>query len=432
MLNARNLRENLSFMRGNILVMTITRVLGMFTRQMVFPYASLFVLALGGDPKEIGIVNSLRPLLGLLVFPIAGYLTDRTGRVRLIAWGGYFSSAVLLLYVLAPSWQVLAFAGLLQGLLTLQFPPTSALLADSLEPKDRGKGIATMNSLSGILAMASPYIAGVLLDSYGDETGMRILYASMMVIYLASAIINHRFLKETSQRSEERVRLADLPRVIRDTYSGVPAMIRRWPPALRALTVIIGLGLTANAISGGFWVVYAKEEIGLSAKSWGLILLIETFLRNVTYIPGGLLVDRLGRTKFVVISLLISMVSIPLIVFVNGFGGALMVRGAIAVANALFSPACSALVADTVPRDMRGRVMAAIGQGQMLLGSSGGGTGGPGMGFLMTLPVIAGSLVGGYLYDTDPRLPWFFTFAALAVCVMLAWRRLCDPPEACV
>jgi MFS family permease len=97
----RSLRNTFSFMHGNVLVLTVTRVMGMFCRSMVFPYASLYILALGGEPAQIGFINSLRPLAGLIAFPIAGYLADRAGRVRLIALTGYFSGAILLLYVLA-------------------------------------------------------------------------------------------------------------------------------------------------------------------------------------------------------------------------------------------------------------------------------------------------------------------------------------------
>ena len=74
-------------MSGNIMVFSITGLLGNFARAMVFPYASLYVLALGGDARTIGWVNFLRPLAGLIAFPIAGYLTDRASRVKLIVLG---------------------------------------------------------------------------------------------------------------------------------------------------------------------------------------------------------------------------------------------------------------------------------------------------------------------------------------------------------
>jgi MFS family permease len=116
----------------------------MFTRRMVLPYTSLYIIAVGGKSAQIGLVNSLRPIAGLLIFPLSGYLTDRAGRVKLIALAGYLSAASMLLYVFAPSWEWIALGALLQGFMVFQFPPTSAILADSLDSRIRGTGVATL------------------------------------------------------------------------------------------------------------------------------------------------------------------------------------------------------------------------------------------------------------------------------------------------
>ena len=62
------------FMRGNILILSISGALGMFCRGMVFPYAPLFIISLGGNPAEIGLVYALGPLGGLLVYPVAALM----------------------------------------------------------------------------------------------------------------------------------------------------------------------------------------------------------------------------------------------------------------------------------------------------------------------------------------------------------------------
>jgi MFS family permease len=426
----RPLAEALKFLRGNILVLTLTRSLGQFCRSMVFPYASLYILALGGNPAQIGLVNALSPLAGLLVFPIAGYLTDRTGRVKLIGLSGFFSGAIILMYVLAPSWQFIAIARLLQGFMVLQFPPTSALIADSLSPQDRGKGVAAMNTISGAIAIFAPYLAGVLIDAWGEESGIRVLYGVMMVAYLGNAAINWRFLVETSQPSEQKFGLSDLPRAFKDAYSGIPAMLRQLPPSLKALAAVIILGFMSNAVAGAFWVVYAKEQIGLSSSEWGLILLIETAIRSGMYIPAGWIVDRYGRTRCALGALALSLVSIPFFVFSTRWIHVLLIRAAVAVVNAFFVLACSALMADIVPRDIRGRVMAAMGRGSVFIGASSGGTGGPGMGFLVTMPVMGASLLGGYLYAQNPTYPWIFVSLSIVLAIVVSALFIRDPQEA--
>jgi MFS family permease len=427
----QTLADALRFARGNNLVFALTDLLGNFSRGMVMPYISLYILALGGDTTQIGFVNSIGPLAGLIMFPIGGYITDHASRVKLVALGSLFSAAVVLLYILAPSWEVLAVASLLQGFAVFPFPARSALIADSLPPGDRGRGIAVQNAISWGLAVFAPYIGGVVVDTYGSNTGLRALFWVMMSFYILSAVIQIRFLKETTAHSgnEKRLTLSDLRDVLRDAYGGIPSMLGQLPRSLKALAGVIVLSFVATAIAGPFWVLYAAEHIGLSSSAWGIVLLVEQILKSAMFVPAGVLVDRWGRTASLVAALLISLVSIPLFVFSPGLAAVLLVRIAIAVAFAIGIPSCSALMADIVPRDIRGRVMAALGQGGILIGSA-GGVGGPGVGFVTIIPLMIASLAGGYLYAWHPATPWFLSTIATAVAVILIALFIRDPKQA--
>ncbi|MDF1515555.1 MAG: MFS transporter [Anaerolineae bacterium] len=426
----RYLRREFSFMRGNVLVITMTRVLGMFCRSMVFPYASLYILALGGEPEQIGLINSLRPLAGLLVFPLAGYLSDHIGRVKLIVVGGYLSGLIILLFVLAPGWQIVALAGFIKGFMVFQFPPSSALIADSVVPENRGKGNAMMNTISGALAIFSPYIAGWVVDIYGDNRGMRILYTVMMIAYLVAATLNLLYLKETRAPAKNRLKISQLPQVFKNAYLTILPHLSRLPRSLTALFFIILLGFLANAVASPFWVVYVIEKIGLAKTEWGFILLIETLLRVGLYVPVGLVIDKYGRAPFIKLSLFLASVAISILVFATTFKQVLLIRAVMAEANVFFLPACCALMADLIPRPLRGQVMAAVGRGTVLLGASSGGTGGPGMGFLITLPVMLGSLGGGYLYALNSNLTWLFAAGTAVISLLLALFYIRDAPNA--
>jgi len=216
----RSFRDALRFLQGNNLIFAVTDLLGNFARGMVLPYVSLYILALGGDAAQIGLVNSVGPLAGLIMFPIGGYITDHASRVRLVALGSTFSAAIVLINILAPSWEVLAVAALLQGFAVFPFPARSALIADSLPPGDRGRGIAAQNAVSWGLAIFAPYIGGVVVDAYGPNTGLRALFGVMMLFYILSAVIQIRFLKETTvhPRNEKRLTVSDLREVLRDAY----------------------------------------------------------------------------------------------------------------------------------------------------------------------------------------------------------------------
>ena len=417
-------------MRGNVLVLSISGALGMFSRAMAFPYAPLFILSLGGAPAEIGLIYALGPLGGLIVFPIAGYLADRTSRARLIAFTGYFSASTFLLYIFAQSWQWIAVARLLQGFAVLQFPASSAIVADSLSPENRGRGMATMMSLSGSVAIIAPYVAGVILDAYGIDAGMRLLYGVMAAAYAGGATINLLFIKETTEPRPADIRIARLSRILRDAYTGLPALLGALPRSFKALVVVILLGFMANGVASPFWVVYARDHIGLSSTQWGLVLLIEATLSNLVRVPSGFLSDRYGRTRFVFAALLMACAFVPLFVFAKTLAHVMAIRCLVAVVSSTFGPSCGALIADTVPRSIRGRVMAAIGRGSVMIGASSGGMGGPGVGFLTIIPLMVANLAGGMFYSWNAASPWAFVLLAYAVALVITGVFVRDTEKA--
>ncbi|MEE2657592.1 MAG: MFS transporter [Candidatus Latescibacterota bacterium] len=417
------------FLRGNLLVLTVSGSLGMFCRAMVFPYVPLYILSLGGDAEEVGFVYAMGPLAGLLVFPLGGYLADRLHRPRMIAFTGYLQAACLLINVLAPSWEWIAAAMLLNGFAAFQFPASSALLADSIPPQNRGRGMATMAALSGTVALAAPWVAGRALDLQGVDTGMRILYAVMAAAYATGATVNLVFMRETREPLAESVSLRSLSQSLKSAYGEIPAMLRGFGTQLRALSVVLILCFVINATAGPFWVIQAKQQIGLTSSQWGLILLVETAVRNLATVPAGFLCDRRGRTPFIFAALLVSTVTIAFL-FVENFHQALVLRCVMGIAAAFFSPAASALLADSIPSHMRGRVMAAIGRGSLVIGGTSGGVGGPGVGFLITVPLMLSALSGGLLYAWNPSAVWIFSLSLtlVALGVTAGWVR--DPRNA--
>ncbi len=425
----RALQKRFEFMNANLRILTIRQVLGMFCRRMVISYASLYILAVGGGEAQIGVVNSLRPIAGLIVFPIAGYLTDRTGRVRLIALAGYFSALTTLLYVFAPSWEWLALATLLQGIVVFQFPPSSAILADSMKPQYRGVGIATMSTLATAFAMFSPYIAGIILEVQGINAGMQLLYALLALSQGVSATLILKYLKETTPIKKTGTKLNILA-VLKDTYTGIPDLIRNMPRSIKALGLLLGLGFIANGISSPFWVVYVTDVIELSSIDWGLILLFESVFKTVLTIPCGMIADRFSRTKTLFAAIVCSLIALPSLVLAQTFLHVLIIRLGVGLAGALFLPSSTALMADYIPRDMRGRVMAAIGRGSVLIGATGGGTGGPGMGYLFTIPVMVVSVLGGLLYTLNPTYPWICNLGITILQLLSIIFFIRDPEKA--
>ncbi len=65
--------------------------------------------------------------------------------------------------------------------------------------------------------------------------------------------------------------------------------------------------------------------------------------------------------------------------------------------------------------------MSALGQGMLLINIRGGLGGGPGMGALLTIPSIFGSLLGGFIYDFNPVFTWFLMGSSFLISGIIAY-----------
>ena len=416
-------------MPRNILVFALTDLLGNIARGMVFPYASLFILALGGDAAQIGLIGFLGQLAGLVLLPVAGHITDHADRIRLIGLAGFLSSFFILMMVFAPGWQMIAAASLLMGTVVFQFPAYASMNADSLPAGGRGAGFGMQNTISSSLAVFAPFVAGVIIQQYSPNLGMRILYAIMAVLYAVSALVLVRFLKEPSHAPREPLHLKALVSALTNAYRRIPALIRQMSFSLRILALVVVLSFMATAMTGPFWVVYATDQLGLTAAQWGLILLVEGVVRLALFMPAGLLVDRWGRTATLITALAVSTIATPLFILLHGFNAVLVIRMVQAIAFVLALLSSSALMADLVPRPIRGQMMAAIGQGGIVPGMI-GSPGGPAVGYLIIPPLMLASLGGGYLYTLNPSYPWIFSTVAGLAAVLLLALYIRDPHHA--
>ena len=391
-------------MRGNLLVFTMGDVMRQFSMFITFPYFSLYVQALGGSVVDIGIVNSLRPLMALFLYPIAGYLSDRYSRVKIITITGFAGSLLWLVFIFAQDWRWLALGNLLLGVMTFYFPAANSLMAESLPRDKRALGYSMWQAIPMAAGIFSPLAGGYLISLWGVETAMRFLYGMTLVVAILIAGMNYRFLKE-AERSLPKDNL-DLVGVLAKSYREVIEVILWLPRNLKAYGVMLVLGFFFNSMVSSYWVIYVIKVMGLSEVQWGLVLLVASVANVLLLLPAGMVVDRFGPKRVLTIALIMGAVPILAFTYIRSFYSVIALLVLVTVANSFLMSGAPAYMAKATPSEKRGRIMSALGQGMLLINTRGGGVGGPGMGALLTIPTIAGSLLGGVVYSYDPKLLW--------------------------
>ena len=421
------------FMRGNVQVLTVCRILWTVSMSIAWPFFPLYIEALGGSATEIGLTYALGGLAGLILYPLGGYLADHKGRVKLVATATYFFTFTFVLFITAQNWVTLAIGHFAQQLVLFYMPAVNAIMADSLPPSQRGIGFATITAIPQAVGLFAPFVGGYLIDYVfgggveGLKVAMRVSYSAGLAIGLLVATIRLKFLRETLKKSHPNVSLRDIPSLLKTSYIHLSKSLRWMSQTLRSLAIIQLVTTLFVSIAAPFWVVYAAGEqsiIGLTPYDWGLLMLIVGAVRIVFSIPMGHLVDLYGTRRTILLAMVLAPVSVIIFPFCHTFLEVLLTLVLLGFVNALIWPASATLIANAVPRDKRGRLLSILGQG-LSIGWGGVWT----SGFLLFIPTTAGSLLGGYIYTANPQYPWAILSLSLALCFILSIRFIHEPKK---
>jgi len=413
-----------SFMRGNILVMTVCECVWRSTIDIIWPFLSLYVLSLGGSYQTVGQIMAIGNLAALIFYPLGGYIADYQGRIKLIAYMTFAYGVAFLIPAFTSTWQWLAVGMFVQNIVTFYFPARQALIADSIPPEQRGIGFAATTAIPSAFGIAAPVVGSWLIETYGINRAIRGLYLAGFFIAAAVALFRLRYLRETVENPKALdFSLGRLPGLIAESYRSVLGVLGEVPRELWTLSLLISTGVFFASLVSGFWIVRASEVVGLNIQQWGTVMLVSGAVSVVLGIPAGSIVDRFSKKWIAGACLVIGGIQSFLFLRCTTFNHVVALAAFTTLTNAFLNPAFQSLFADMTPREQRGRVLASIGGGGIWLmrGAWGGG-------ILGRSFQTVGTFISGYLYGYDNSYPWLILSGALIV-LGVAFIALIKEPE---
>lgn len=400
------LKNEFSFIRGNILINTITLTIILVTATIPYTYYPKYIEGLGGNPYIVGVIGFVSHVTLALVQIPGGYLADKHGRRRLTVIMTFAISITYLLFAIAPNWQFFMMASILQNLFLVYQPALQALVADSMPPDKRGLGFSIVNLLHYI-SVPSPVIAGVLAVELGLIPGMRIAYLMVTIAFLVVAILRIRF-KETLKNSVEANPLSGAIR-------SFPKSITESAKALKTASSPMLFLFLSFAIYHFAWfmcslnlIFYATDILSIKDFEWAALMTWFSVVNALAALPCGKIIDRFGRKKpltvawFLFIPGLVGFVYGDIIIISICF---LFLGIALILANTAYP----ALMADFVAREKRGKI----------IGSTN---------FFSNILSSLGQLSGGFMYQyLFPELPFLFSATLFVPCLVLTFFRVQEP-----
>ncbi len=208
---------------------------------------------LGASEGELPLLQLAGPLTGLLVQPLIGALSDRTGgrwgrRTPYFLLGAVICAAGMLFMPLSASLlMAVSLLWLLDAGNNITMEPYRAYVSDRLEPAQRQLGFLTQSAFTGLAQMLA-YLTPSLLVAFGmnrdwvDPNGIpytvRVVFWMGAALSLGTILWSVRRVPELPLTAAEQARIAAQPRGLGAALREIGAAIRAMPPAMRKLGVM--------------------------------------------------------------------------------------------------------------------------------------------------------------------------------------------------
>lgn len=326
-------------------------LVGAWMQSVAHPW---LVLQLGGSPLQLGSVLALMFAPSMVLAPIGGVLADRVDKRRtlLVVNAVAMANASILfaltiagvveiwhLYVLALS------AGFVNA---IEMPVRQAFAAELVPQEDLVNAIALNSTSFNLSRVVGPAVAGVLIAGFGVGVVFGLNALSYLSVLIGLARLDTtRFRRIVRPNPFPSVR-ASLAEGLRYAFA-TPSVL--WPLALLG-------GMAALAMNFQTLLpVYARDELGMDSGGYGALfaamgagsllgslLLAFTARRRAMF---GLIIG--GGAAFLAFELVLGLYRSPVAAFALVVG--------IGLASMLMVNTINVVVQNSVPDELRGRVM---------------------------------------------------------------------------
>lgn len=356
-----------------------------------YPLISEYIYAILQSPIVVGLLFSLRSILGVLFVILGGFLADNIGRKKPIWIGTILLGFSLIIYSMSNSIIEFILAIACESLSFFYFPAFNAMIMDSTRSDKLMKVFTMALILDHLPYSITPILGGFVRDVYGIP-GLRICFLLSGISIMIIGIVRWRMLSETLIE----VRKINLKTMVKPYVEIFDDFKKLNPLMMKIIALRSFVLLNAISIFYSFSLLYAVRyaEI-LSFTEWGIVLAISSF----SYLMAMLLIKMVKTSSYSII-IFLEAISISLF-FVQEKIAILLSMILMNVFGALTYAIERTLLARTTEQHMRGRAETFMNL-SFYIGS------------------FIGSILGGYLYSIHPPLILIIPVALLTLGAIIA------------
>ncbi len=367
---------------------------------LVIPDVQLRAEKLGASGAMVGLVIAAYSIAQFLCAPYLGRLSDRVGRRKVLLVTSAFAVLAALAYGFSSNLAVMVGSRLLLGIAGANLGVAYAYMADVSAPENRAAAMGKLGMAFGLGFMLGPPTGAWLVLVGGGEP--LLLGLGSAGFALVNLVFVWLFLPDTPVREPSR-------------SAGVLGELRRVGQALRTpglgllLTMFFVANFAFSNLESTFFLlgkdVYRIDQLQTSFVLVYVGLVAAVFQGAV--IPR--LVARFGEVRLLKVAYVVQAPALALVPFTPPWLPLLAGALVLGVGNGMAQPSLSSLLSRVAPVALVGGVFGV----QQALGA---------------IARIVGPVLGNWLYEAGPWVPYALAALLMVVPLTLA-QRLREPPE---
>ena len=301
---------------------------------MLIATIPIYVIALGGNKTDAGIVAGTAQLTAVLFRPFVGWLTDAWRRRPLVLIGTSFFGVASIVYLLSGSIPFLLLGRSFHGVgVCCYTTAASVYVADIAPPNRRTEALGIFSAAQAMGIIIGPVIGFLLIETAGFH------YMFYFTVGLAfSAFLISLFARERRQTST----IKRHPWSLRTGIVAIDAM----PLAWIALCMGMGFGAVSAFIS-----IFAQPR-GVANPGFYFTAQAVALLISRTF--AGRLADRYGRVIAIIPGIILMTVALAILPVAHGYHMFLVIASLFGFGFGTAQPAAMALLIDRVRLEQRG------------------------------------------------------------------------------
>ena len=274
-----------------------------FDSNAVIPVIATYAKSLGASGIMAGFIVGIYSMVHIPSNIIFGRLVDKIGRRVLISIGVMLDGLSMLLYAIAQDPLFLLFGRIVHGIGGgFGGPATMAYISDATSQKCSGRGMALYGLSIGFSNLIGFLLGGMVSQIIGESN---LFFIIAIVLFIMS--FTSFFLPSIYQPSKEKIKFREELKLFKNTVLHKSMIC----PYISILAMMFNMGIVTAVYT------LMLERATYTVGQTGIILSIMVIFSILIHYPAGIMSDKIGYLKVMIIGLLL--IAIAFGVFIISF-----------------------------------------------------------------------------------------------------------------